>query len=348
MAFKDTLKELRQEKKLTQDNLASMIHVSRSAIAKWEAGLGLPQEESIELLCQVFNKTKEELFKEYVEQDLVDKNIKIHSQKNRILILSFLLCVICFVVIFLTFMILNRKIETFKKEDETSITLKNQVNADGNFSPVAGSLEDFLFQSKYGYAYQTIFFEMVPFTDCSDLILIKNVTSFTCGKTAYENGEKKFDKNALIDFCELKIDFLDLNIHPIFSWPALEDRCVYVESTFSQDSCWSENFQFTEIKFNLAPKLNFLYISRVDKNILHPNKKELIRQLDYKTGMQQTRWTYENLTKYSKWVTFGMETYSLIEVKRNETSSFSFFIQTSFKNDKQITSMNRKIECFIP
>lgn len=54
MEFKDRLKELRKQRDITQETLGRAIHVSRSAIAKWEAGLGIPSEDSIEALCAYF------------------------------------------------------------------------------------------------------------------------------------------------------------------------------------------------------------------------------------------------------------------------------------------------------
>ena len=47
MGFKDKIKELRQEKGLSQQAVADSIYVSRSAVAKWENGLGLPSKESL-------------------------------------------------------------------------------------------------------------------------------------------------------------------------------------------------------------------------------------------------------------------------------------------------------------
>jgi transcriptional regulator with XRE-family HTH domain len=45
--FGQVLRELRKEKGITQETLGNIIHVSRSAIAKYENGLGLPSEEVI-------------------------------------------------------------------------------------------------------------------------------------------------------------------------------------------------------------------------------------------------------------------------------------------------------------
>ena len=40
--LKDKIKRLRKEKGLTQEEFAKTLFVSRSAVAKWENGLGLP------------------------------------------------------------------------------------------------------------------------------------------------------------------------------------------------------------------------------------------------------------------------------------------------------------------
>ena len=62
MEFQDELKRLRANKGITQTKLGEAIHVSRSAVAKWEAGLGLPSEESVLALCVYFEVTREQLF----------------------------------------------------------------------------------------------------------------------------------------------------------------------------------------------------------------------------------------------------------------------------------------------
>ena len=61
MEFSQKLKELRMQQGLSQAALAEAIHISRSAVAKWENGLGLPAEDSLQLLCQYFGVTEQEL-----------------------------------------------------------------------------------------------------------------------------------------------------------------------------------------------------------------------------------------------------------------------------------------------
>jgi len=82
MEFKDRIKELRLERGLSQQALADGIYISRSAIAKWENGLGLPSKESLRLLSEFFSIEEQELLEEHnYEKELILKNIKINRMK---------------------------------------------------------------------------------------------------------------------------------------------------------------------------------------------------------------------------------------------------------------------------
>lgn len=76
MEFSLRLKQLRSEKGVSQRELAEQIHVSRSAVAKWENGLGLPGEDSAPgWLAEYFGLSEEELLPERGAQSkLVEKN----------------------------------------------------------------------------------------------------------------------------------------------------------------------------------------------------------------------------------------------------------------------------------
>lgn len=52
--FKDKLKKLREQKGISQYELADKLYVSRSAIAKWENGNGIPSDVNLEALCKFF------------------------------------------------------------------------------------------------------------------------------------------------------------------------------------------------------------------------------------------------------------------------------------------------------
>ena len=53
MIFADTLKKLRKEKGLTQQELADQIHVTRSSLAKWEKGYRMPDAVTLARLAEV-------------------------------------------------------------------------------------------------------------------------------------------------------------------------------------------------------------------------------------------------------------------------------------------------------
>ncbi len=83
MEFSTRLKELRKQKEITQARLAADIHISRSAVAKWENGLGLPNDESLKLLAEYFNVSIDELIPDTANAEiLVSKNKTIDSQKK--------------------------------------------------------------------------------------------------------------------------------------------------------------------------------------------------------------------------------------------------------------------------
>ena len=89
MEFSLRLKQLRSEKGVSQRELAEQIHVSRSAVAKWENGLGLPGEDSARLLAEYFGLSEEELLPERGAQTkLVEKNRLISRQRRAILCLA--------------------------------------------------------------------------------------------------------------------------------------------------------------------------------------------------------------------------------------------------------------------
>lgn len=86
MEFCDKLKELRAEKSVSQTKLAADIHISRSAVAKWENGLGLPNDESLKLLSEYFSISIDEMLPDKpTAETIVSKNKTIDQQKKVIL-----------------------------------------------------------------------------------------------------------------------------------------------------------------------------------------------------------------------------------------------------------------------
>lgn len=77
MEFKDKLKQKRIERNITQLELAKALFVSRSAIAKWENGRGLPNEDSKKALAIYFDVTED-----YFEPDKIDEETVAREQKK--------------------------------------------------------------------------------------------------------------------------------------------------------------------------------------------------------------------------------------------------------------------------
>ena len=57
--FKDKLKELRIKEGLSQQALAEKLFVSRSAVAKWENGNGIPSNVNLNAICKFFDVDEE-------------------------------------------------------------------------------------------------------------------------------------------------------------------------------------------------------------------------------------------------------------------------------------------------
>ena len=55
MEFNEKLQQLRRDKGLTQEELAQLLHVSRTAVSKWESGRGLPNIESLKDISELFS-----------------------------------------------------------------------------------------------------------------------------------------------------------------------------------------------------------------------------------------------------------------------------------------------------
>ena len=101
--FKVKLKELRENKNISQYQLAERIHVSRGAISKWERGIGIPSECNLEALCDYFEVSEEylldrnDLYQELNKIDKIKSNLKYHLP---VIFVSFVLLLLTAVELF--------------------------------------------------------------------------------------------------------------------------------------------------------------------------------------------------------------------------------------------------------
>ncbi len=61
MTFGEIIKKLRTDNRLTQDELAEKIYVTRTAISKWESDRGFPNIESLKAISKYFSVSLDEL-----------------------------------------------------------------------------------------------------------------------------------------------------------------------------------------------------------------------------------------------------------------------------------------------
>lgn len=102
MEFGTKLKELRATKGVSQAKLAADIHISRSAVAKWENGLGLPNDESLRMLSEYFGIPVSDLIPDKTNAEtIVTKNKTINQQKKAIIGLSIGCAAILFILAFI-------------------------------------------------------------------------------------------------------------------------------------------------------------------------------------------------------------------------------------------------------
>lgn len=72
MELKDKLLELRKKNKLSQEQLAEKLNVSRQAISKWEQGVNYPDIANLKVLCEIYHISIDELLagnKEEAKED---------------------------------------------------------------------------------------------------------------------------------------------------------------------------------------------------------------------------------------------------------------------------------------
>ncbi len=61
MEFSEKIQELRNKNKLTQEQFAEKLYVSRTAVSKWESGKGYPSIDSLKYISKTFNISIDEL-----------------------------------------------------------------------------------------------------------------------------------------------------------------------------------------------------------------------------------------------------------------------------------------------
>ena len=77
MKFGENLKNLRKLKKLSQEELAAKINVSRQSVSKWETGDAYPEMNNLLELCKIFHCKINDLVNDSIlDIEALDDNVK--------------------------------------------------------------------------------------------------------------------------------------------------------------------------------------------------------------------------------------------------------------------------------
>lgn len=103
--------QLRRENKLSQEELAKKMNISRQAVSKWEQGICLPDKSNLEVLSEIYQVSVTELLAgERLNKKEDDKEVllNIHEERQKekkknkkLSIIIFILVIIIFIFIFL-------------------------------------------------------------------------------------------------------------------------------------------------------------------------------------------------------------------------------------------------------
>ena len=92
MKFGDNLRKIRKSKKMSQEQLAEKVNVTRQSVSKWENGESYPEMNNILELCKIFNcKLNDLVHTDMADISSLDEEIVMKVVKSLIIILLFLM-----------------------------------------------------------------------------------------------------------------------------------------------------------------------------------------------------------------------------------------------------------------
>lgn len=92
MEFNEKIQELRKKKGLTQEELAEILFVSRTAVSKWESGRGYPNIDSLKAIARFFEVTIDELLSGDELLTVAEENTKEKENHFRDMLFGLLDC----------------------------------------------------------------------------------------------------------------------------------------------------------------------------------------------------------------------------------------------------------------
>ena len=92
MEFHEKLQQLRKSQGLTQEELAEMLYVSRTAISKWESGRGYPNMDSLRAISSCFSVSLDDLLSSEMILTIAEQDGKHKQDRVQSLVFGLLDC----------------------------------------------------------------------------------------------------------------------------------------------------------------------------------------------------------------------------------------------------------------
>ena len=125
MKLGDNIQKLRKDLKLSQEQLAEKIDVTRQTISNWELGETSPNPEQLKLLSKALNVSIDELLNNDVKSVIIDKVS--NTEKLAGIIIKILKVIGILFIIYFIIGILAIFLFSVKKESSTETITSNQT-----------------------------------------------------------------------------------------------------------------------------------------------------------------------------------------------------------------------------
>ena len=221
MNFSEKLVKLRKENKMSQEDLAASVDVSRQSVSKWESGQTYPEMDKLLAICKIFNVTLDSLTNDEVDINNTDNKDKnaidsffsfVKNTYNFIVNNSLLDNTKCFLVMMFTFLalyILKLPVNLLSEKVTNLITSVSR----NNFTIFVANFFEFIFDFAYValFIIVMIYIFKIGFLDKMDLKKDNNLKTVKEDKPLKESKpikEKEKNENKNYSFINLLSNIL--------------------------------------------------------------------------------------------------------------------------------------------
>ena len=148
MELHEKLQQLRKEKGWTQEELAEMLYVSRTAISKWESGRGYPSIDSLKAISKLFKVSIDDLLSGEELISIAETEQKEKTQNMRDLVFGVLDCMAAILFILPVFAVIFGVIEVILHKYQRIYWNQGKLFASLGFS-VLGTMIFMISQQPY-------------------------------------------------------------------------------------------------------------------------------------------------------------------------------------------------------